>query len=100
MLCKSMTRSVGVRDLRLLMPDIVRRDLWVNHSSTAHVRCAGWVDEFGCTQVGKLARTRADILLKLTSDLPATTEKLLGLRDLFPGVNVSLLVSRWPYLVC
>lgn len=51
------------------------------------------------TQVGKLARTRADILLKLTTDLPATTRKLLGLRELFPGVNVSLLVSRWPYLV-
>ena len=50
-------------------------------------------------QVGKLARTRADILLKLTSDLPATTHKLLGLRDLFPGINVSMLVSRWPYLV-
>jgi len=50
-------------------------------------------------QVGKLTRTRADILLKLTSDLPATTNKLLGLRDLFPDINVSLLVSRWPYLV-
>ncbi|KAF5840096.1 hypothetical protein DUNSADRAFT_17831 [Dunaliella salina] len=49
--------------------------------------------------VGKLTRTRADILLKLTSDLPATTAKLLGLRDLFPGINVSLLVSRWPYLL-
>lgn len=51
-------------------------------------------------QVGKLSRMRSDILINLTADVPHTTHKLLGLRDLFPGVNVSLLVSRWPYLVC
>lgn len=46
-------------------------------------------------QVGRLERTRADILLALIQDPPTTAGKLMGLRDLMPGVNISLLVSRW-----
>jgi hypothetical protein len=70
--------------------------------------------------VGKLARMRYDVLLPLLQDLPvswrrgsnwklkwalvistqygmlqATTRMLLGMKDLLPGVNISLFVSRW-----
>lgn len=49
--------------------------------------------------VGKLERTRADILYSLLSNMPAVAMKLLAYKDLLPGVNVSLLASRYPSLL-
>jgi len=49
--------------------------------------------------VARMDRTRADILLAMVSDTSATMSKLMAMRDLLPGVNVSLLVSRWPQIM-
>jgi hypothetical protein len=46
-------------------------------------------------QVNRIQVTRADILYELTKDLGATTKMLLALRELLPGINISLLASRW-----
>ncbi|KAL6764794.1 hypothetical protein V8C86DRAFT_2470316 [Haematococcus lacustris] len=49
--------------------------------------------------VSKLERMRVDLLHPLLHDLRATARKLMGLKDLLPGVNISLLVSRLPSLL-
>ncbi|KAG1681611.1 hypothetical protein FOA52_014119 [Chlamydomonas sp. UWO 241] len=49
--------------------------------------------------VGKLEKMRVDILEPMLLDLPGLTRKLLVLREQLPGVNVSQLVARWPYIV-
>lgn len=49
--------------------------------------------------VGKLERMRVDLLVILMADLPGLTLNLIALKELLPGVNVSDLVARWPYLL-
>uniref|UniRef100_A0A7R9V7T0 Uncharacterized protein n=1 Tax=Chlamydomonas euryale TaxID=1486919 RepID=A0A7R9V7T0_9CHLO len=49
--------------------------------------------------VGKLERMRADILAQMLKDIPGLTNKLLVLREQLPGINISQLVARWPYIV-
>lgn len=49
--------------------------------------------------VGKLEQTRADVLHNLITDLPRVAVKLMALKDMFPGINVSELVARYPPLL-
>ncbi|MEW5314397.1 MAG: hypothetical protein WDW38_005903 [Sanguina aurantia] len=47
----------------------------------------------------KMGYTKTDILLLLITDLPGLAVKLLRLKELLPGLNVSMLVSRVPALL-
>ncbi|GAX85448.1 hypothetical protein CEUSTIGMA_g12864.t1 [Chlamydomonas eustigma] len=47
----------------------------------------------------KLERMRVDILYSLLQDLEGVSSKLLLLRELMPGVNVSQFVTKWPSIV-
>eukprot|EP00798_Chlamydomonas_sp_ICE-L_P025765 gene25765-11428_t len=43
-----------------------------------------------------MSMTRADIIMRMLENTPELTKKLMEMRDLLPGVNISLLVSRFP----
>jgi hypothetical protein len=49
--------------------------------------------------VQKMERARADVLLELLRDPPATAARLLALRELLPRCNVSALVAGHPKLL-
>eukprot|EP00775_Hariotina_reticulata_P013523 gene13523-13648_t len=48
---------------------------------------------------GKMDRARADVLYELLVDTTATAERLLALRELLPGCNVSALMAGHPRLL-
>lgn len=49
--------------------------------------------------VNRMECTRADILLSMLQNTAGTVSMLMAMRELLPGVNVSLLVSRCPQIL-
>ncbi|GMH45048.1 hypothetical protein BSKO_13005 [Bryopsis sp. KO-2023] len=49
--------------------------------------------------VTKLARMKADLLVKLLASPSSVSEKMIVLREELPDADVSTLVSRFPYLI-
>jgi hypothetical protein len=47
----------------------------------------------------KMDKARADVLYELLVDTTATAERLLALRELLPGCNVSALMAGHPCLL-
>lgn len=48
---------------------------------------------------GKVDRMKADIVIQLVSDTQAVTQRVMDMRELLPGVNVSKLLSQYPHLI-
>ena len=73
------------------------------HRWNVHIAIDGCIHSCACSTAATLyLRWRSQWVSHATrfnALMQGLTSKLLGFRDLLPGVNISLLVSKWPHLV-